>query len=70
MNVNEAAGFLQGRIKHTLDIPVPIETKELGEKKKQWCTLGISTSSRTARILYKKFKKCHSDDNRQLYKKG
>ena len=33
MNVNEAAGFLQGRIKQTLDILVPIETRELGVKK-------------------------------------
>ena len=32
-NVNEAAGFLQGRIKQTLDILVPIETRELGAKK-------------------------------------
>ena len=33
MNVNEAARFVQGRIKQTLHIQILLETRELGAKK-------------------------------------
>ena len=58
MRADEAAIFLEGKIKRALDEIAPIKTKKISIKKlNQWSTKGIRTSTKTSFELYKAVKR-------------